>query len=189
MPGPFSQWPGVKPSLQGIDQRYAGAGAPFAVFRGGLAIRHSPIACKAPEVVYADNVIHLARAVYTAYPPAEAVRLHFIPIVQRIAPELAFGAEVVRRHPGYFYRQVLLVQLEELGLRPHVSGIHGNVYGYVAYYAYTEAVYICLQLCPLLKEQVLDVSEKLYILPEQLTVFRHCRGLSQAYILVLPLRP
>ncbi len=43
-------------------------------------------------------------------PPAEAVSLHRVPVVQRIAPQLAVGVEVVGRHAGDGQRLAVRVE-------------------------------------------------------------------------------
>ena len=46
-----------------------------------------------------------------------------VPVVDRIAPELSLGAEIVRRYTGDETRPVARVQLEQLGVGPHVARI------------------------------------------------------------------
>ena len=139
-------------------------------------------------MVNADDVVQPAGAVDAADPPAEAVLAHPIPVVQGVAPELAVGAEIVGRHTGYGLGNQRFIQLEELRLRPHVSGIHGHIDGQVADDADALRVDIVAQPLPLAEEQVLQIGEEIHILLQQGTVFLQRLRLPQADI-VGPLRP
>ena len=107
-------------------------GHPMAAPGGGISIGDGPVPLKAPEVVQPQQVIQPPGTVHPADPPAEAVGLHGVPVVQGIAPQLAVGGEIVRRHPGHLLGHQVFVQLEAAGGRPHVGGVHGHVNGQVA---------------------------------------------------------
>ena len=59
-------------------------------------------------------------------PPAVAVAGHGFPVVQRIAPELTRGAEIVRRYTGHHDRLTSLVEFEQVLVRPHVRTVVGH---------------------------------------------------------------
>ena len=141
-------------------------------------------------MVDADHVIQLARAVDAADPPAEAVRLHHVPAIQRRAPELAVLAEIVGRDAADGGGDALVVHLEELGLGPHVGAVQGDVDGQVTDDLDVQAVEIRPQGRPLAEEQELDIDEQLHILPQFGAIFlQHLRGLPQAQSLVGPVGP
>ena len=139
-------------------------------------------------MVDADDVVQLAGAVDAADPPAEAVLPHAVPVVQRVAPQLSVGAEIVWRYAGHGLGDQRLVQLEELRLRPHVGGIHGHIDGQVADDADALRVDIVPQPVPLLEEQILQVGEELHVLPQQGAVLLHRPLLPQTDV-IGPLRP
>ena len=179
-----------EPAVEPVDQIHAGTCDPVTVFGGGLAVGHRPVAGKAAEMVDADHVIELACAVDAAYPPAEAVLPHGVPVIQGVAPQLAVGGEVVRRDAGHRLGHQLLVQLEELRLRPHVGGIQRHIDGQVADDADALLVDIVPQKLPLGEEQELQVGEELHIVGQQRSVFlQNGLAFAQADVLVLPLRP
>ena len=113
-------------------QIHAGALPPAPVFGGFLAIGDCPVAFHPPEVIDANHIKQAARALYPADPPAVAVLFHALIVIQRVAPELTVGSEIVRRNAGDLGGHQVLSQLEEFRLRPHVGGIHGHIDGHVA---------------------------------------------------------
>ena len=113
---------------------------PTAVFGGLRAEGDCPIAGEAPEMVNADHVIQSGGAVHPADPPAEAVPLHGVIIVERIAPKLAVLGEVVRRNTGHLCGNAPAVQTEHGALRPDIGGVHGHIDRQVADNAHAKAV-------------------------------------------------
>ena len=139
-------------------------------------------------MIDAQHVEQLSCAIDAPYPPSEAIVTHGVPVVQRVAPQLPVGAEVVWRHAGYRLRHELVVQLEELGLGPHIGGVHGHIDGQVADDADAQLVDIVPQRVPLLEEQILHIHEERHVLRQQRPVLRQCLFLPQPDVL-RPLRP
>ena len=54
------------------------------------------------------------------------------PVVERVAPELAGGAEVVGRHAGDGQRPAVVVELEQLLVGPDVGAVEGDEDRHVA---------------------------------------------------------
>ena len=140
-------------------------------------------------MVDAYHVIELLRAVNAAYPPAVAVGLHGVPVVQGIAPELAVLGEVIWRNTGDLGGDIVLVELEEARLAPHVGGVQRDIYGDIADEAHSGLARIAAQGVPLLEEKVLDEHMEGYLIAQELRVFRDGLGLVQTDILLRPLRP
>jgi hypothetical protein len=113
---------------------------PAAGFGGRRTVGHRPIAGEAPEMVNADHVIQSGGAVHPANPPAEAVPLHGVIIVERIAPKLAVLGEVVRRNTGHLCGNAPAVQTEHGSFRPDVSGVHSHIDRQVTDNAHAKAV-------------------------------------------------
>ena len=139
-------------------------------------------------MVDADDVVQLTGAIDAAYPPAEAVLPHTLPIVQRIAPQLAVGTEIVWRHAGHGLGNQRLVQLEEFRLRPHIGGVHSHIDGQIADDTDALRVDVVPQPVPLAEEQILQVDEELHVLLQQRAVLLHRAVLPQTDI-IGPLRP
>ena len=79
-----------------------------------------------------------------------------VPGVNRIAPQLAVGAEVVGRHAGQRQGVVVCIQVHQRRIGPHVAAVEGQVNGNVAEQQHTAAGGIAVQLLPLLVEQELQ---------------------------------
>src|SRR6185503_6555923 len=94
-----------------------------ALLRG----RYPPVSREAAEVVDAYAVGELQAAAQAVDPPRVTVGRHALPAVERVAPALAGGAEVVRRHAGDVERPAALVEVEQLLMRPHVGAVVRDV--------------------------------------------------------------
>ena len=140
-------------------------------------------------MVDADHVEEAAGALHPADPPAEAVGAHPVIVVQGVAPELAVGGKVVRRHAGHLGRHVALPQLEELRFRPHVGGVHGHIDGQVPDNLQPQGVDVVPQGVPLAVKEVLEVGEKVHVLPQLPPVALHRLRRSDPDIGVGPLQP
>ena len=141
-------------------------------------------------MVNADHIVELLRAADATDPPAVAVARHRFVVVERVAPELPVGAEAVGRDAGDLNGDVVFVQLEHLGLCPHVGGVHRHIDGQVADDADAEGVDIVLERGPLAEEQKLNVGEQLHVVAQHVAVALNDRTvLAAANVLIVPLRP
>ena len=140
-------------------------------------------------MVYAYHVIEFLCAVDAAYPPAVAVGFHGVPVVEWIAPELAVLGEVIGRNAGDLCGDVVLVELEEARLAPHIGGVQRDIYGDIADEAHPGLARIAAQGVPLLEKEVLDEHMESYLVAQQLRVFRNGLGLVQTDVFLRPLRP
>ena len=141
-------------------------------------------------MVNADHIVELLRAADAADPPAVAVARHRFVVVQRIAPELTVGAEAVGRDAGDLNGDVVFVQLEHLGLCPHVGGVHRHIDGQVADDANAEGVDIVLERDPLAEKEKLNVGEQLHVVAQHAAVALDNRAvLAAANVLIVPLCP
>ena len=89
-----------EPARQRPHQLHAGALPPAAPFGCFGSVGNRPVALQPPEMVDTDDVKKTPRALNPPDPPAKAVLLHAGIVVQRVPPQLAVGAEVVRRYAG-----------------------------------------------------------------------------------------
>ena len=83
-------------------------------------------------MVNAHHIIPLCCAANAILPPPEAIRLHDVPRIERVAPELTVGAEIVWRDTGDGARLPVRVKTELPRLRPDIRAVGGNVHGQVA---------------------------------------------------------
>ena len=134
------------------------------------------------------HVVELAGTVDAAYPPAEAVVTHGIPVVQGVAPQLAVCGEVVRRaacHPG---KAAVGVQLKQLAAHPCVHRVGRDINRNVAQDLHALLVGVGLDGLPL------DAELVLHELPEA-DLFFICGGKGSQCSLVaaavggVPLHP
>ena len=90
----------VEPACQHAHQVHPRSLAPMAVFGRLVSVWDGPVALHPAEVVDAQHVEELRRALDPADPPAVAVRLHAFPVVQGIPPELSVRREGIGRDAG-----------------------------------------------------------------------------------------
>ena len=106
-------------ALQRREQRLPRRRAPATLARG-RALRPAP---PSRRPVRESDRCEPGRSVAAAAPGACArtrswSRLRLLPVIQRIAPELTVGREIIRRHAGQQRGPALRIELELLGLRP-----------------------------------------------------------------------
>src|SRR3974390_2560464 len=77
-------------------------------------------------MVQADRVDVSQQSAQAGDAPAVTGTTKVGPVINRVAPELTPGGEVVRRHTGDKPRPVVRVQQEQLRVGPHVARIRGN---------------------------------------------------------------
>ena len=176
--------------LDRIDKALAGALAPMAAARGRLAVGHGPIALQTAEMVDTDGIVELARGAETPDPPAVAVVSHTVPVIERVAPELTVGGEVIGRDARDLRRAALIVELEVLALRPHVGAVERDIDRHVADDPDALLADIRAQRVPLAEEQILRENAEADILREKLLIpAQHFLAAAKTEILVLPFDP
>ena len=62
-------------------------------------------------------------------PPVVSVFCHCLVIVEGVAPELAFGTEIVRRHAGHTPGISCLIEVEQVLMGPAVGAVVGDEHG------------------------------------------------------------
>ena len=179
----------AEPRGQHADKVHAGAGLPVSVLRGRIPVGHGPVALKAAEMIYADYIIKLPCAVYAAYPPAVAVRRHRVPVIQRVAPELAVLGERIGRHSRDLGGHIVPVQLEKLRIAPHIGGVERDIYRNIADKLHAVVMCVGVELLPLLIEEVLQENVEIHVAAQLLTVLPDGLRAVRAYGLVRPLHP
>src|SRR5450759_158655 len=174
-----------------MKQIAAGAFGPFAVDGRLFSCRYGPASLKTPEVVEPNDIQLLERPLEAGDPPGVAILRHHIPTVQRVAPQLAGRAEVVRRDPGNQSWLALSVEVEEICVRPGVGTVVGHEDRDIADDADATLVGVRFQAGPLSVELVLRVLvERDQVLQSHAPVFERTR-LARGDVLLpfIPTRP
>ena len=107
-------------------------------------------------MVDAHFVYKLVYRAEPLYPPAIAVGSHGLVIVQRVAPQLAVGAEIVGRHAGDGRRIAAFVQLEQLLMSPAVGAVVSDKHGHVTENLHAVVMGIFPKSLPLAVENILQ---------------------------------
>src|SRR2546428_458217 len=170
LPRPSTSWRGTmaasatearaaRTKARALRRALEGAGAgplpPSALDRRLLSRRDLPVGLEPAEVVEADEVHEPERGAEALDPPRVAGPVHLLPAVERVAPELAGGAEVIGRHAGHERRRPVGLELEQLGVRPHVRAVAGHEDRDVAHDRHLPLAAVVLQPLPLGEEDVL----------------------------------
>ena len=115
-------------------------------------------------MVDAQHVVHGQICLDPLHPPGVAVFLHYIPPVQGVAPQLAVLGKSVRRTARHFGGKVVLVQLEQLRVCPHVGTVHSHINGGVSDDLHALFVGVFFQVAPLLEKQELSEHMVVHVL-------------------------
>src|SRR3984957_18362076 len=81
------------------------------------------------EVIQANHIDVSQQSTQPIDAPSITSRTQDIPVVNGIAPQLTLRAEIIGRNSGDEARPMLLIEQEELRVRPNVTGIRGNKEG------------------------------------------------------------
>ena len=150
----------------------AGPGPPAALHRGRLSGRDRPVARVADEVIEADGVEQRQRRPEAGDPPGEPGGAHLRPAVERVAPALAGGAEVVGRHAGHQRRLAGVVEIELMAVQPDVGAVVRQEDRQVADEADPARVGVLAQRLPVAEEAPLHESGEVDLVGQRLA--RNC---------------
>jgi hypothetical protein len=87
---------------------------------------------EAPEMIQAHGIHMCQKRPQTIDAPAVTGVAHSVPVIDGIAPELPREAEIIRRNTRDKTGPVLLVEQEQLRVRPDIARIGGHEKGQVA---------------------------------------------------------
>ena len=135
---------------------------PVPLCRGQRGAGHLPAGLEAAEVVDAQHRETLALQRDTAPPPRVTIGCHRSPVVMRIAPALAIGAEIVRRHTGLHREFAVVRDAEKVSRGPHIRAVAGHENRHIAEEFDAEPACIGLQVLPLQLEHVLPEAERVH---------------------------
>ena len=109
--------------LQRVEEVNAGALFPVTARRIARARRDGVVLVEATEMVDPHHIEEIETAAHPRDPPAVARLLMVVPVIDRIAPELAGRRKAVRRTTRDLLRLPLLVELEQLRMLREIHGI------------------------------------------------------------------
>ena len=139
---------------------------PLAAAGGLVAVGDGPVALQPAEVVDANDVEQPRGRCDALLPPGVIRLAHMLPVIERVAPQLAVGREIVGRAACYAGRQPGLVQLEQGRVRPHVAGVIGYIDRQIADDLQPKRVYIAAQRVPLAEEEILQIDKEVHVVAE-----------------------
>ena len=141
--------------LEGLEEGRTRAGHPTARSGGGGIGGNLPVRLETAEVIDAHQIEQDQLASQAVQPPAVTSLGQGGPVVERIAPALAGGGEVVGGYAGDGGGAAGLVQKEQFPVRPDVGAVVGDEDGQVTEQAHVTPVGLVTQGQPLALEQVL----------------------------------
>ena len=145
----------AKGSFQRIEQLHAGAVLPLAGAGGGAVRRDGPIGIEAAEVVDAQQVVDAQCVAHPAHPPRVASLFVVGPVVQRVAPQLTVGREVIRRAARHTGKAAVGIQLKQRAAHPCIHRVGRDIDGDVAQNLHVLFVGVGLHRLPLGRKLVL----------------------------------
>src|SRR5262245_45613717 len=113
----------VKHAFDLLEKVRARPFLPPAVDRRRFARRDGPVFFKAAEMIEPEDVDCGERMAESFYPPAITALFHHVPAVNRIAPQLARLAEIIRRDARDKRRGAFIIEVEEVAIGPDVSAV------------------------------------------------------------------
>ena len=134
-------------------------------------------------MVDTQNIIHVEGIPHAAHPPVKAGLAMVIPAIKRVAPQLAGSGEAIRRTACHSNRIALVIQLEQLRMRPYISTVHGNINRNIAYNLNALAVGIVFQVLPLAVKLVLQELLELNIKVKLVSVMLNSVAIAELDIL------
>ena len=174
--------------LDGADEVQPRALFPFSVLGGFVPIGHGPVAFKAPEMVQPHPVIEPSGGREPANPPAVTVLLVPLPAVQGVSPELSVIGKGIRGAACHRCGGQALIQLEQLRIAPHLTGVQGHINGHISQNLDTLLLGVLPQGVPLAVELVLDKLVKIHFFPKALANLPQCFRLPvfQGFLPLIP---
>ena len=136
---------------------------PAPVDGGRFAGGNLPVRFKAAEMIEPHHIEKRERGTEALDPPLVSAGGQQVPAINRVPPELSRGAEIIRRHTGDYGRAALIVEIEQIGMGPHIRAVVRNIDREVAHETDTALLAISLELFPLLEELVLPILVGLHL--------------------------
>ena len=141
----------------------------MAVLGGLGAVGNGEVFIHAAEMVDSDSIVQPEALIQAGDPPLVSGLLVVIPLIQGVAPDLTVCGEGIGRTAGDGSGLVVLIQLEQVRMGPHIGRIQRNINGNITDDLDALVIGIILQLQPLLEELelqiLLEFNIKVQLLP------------------------
>ena len=138
-----------------FEKGQARALAPRALAGVGRVGGNLPVGVEAAEVVEPDDIVEFEGRPEAGDPPGIAGAGLVLPIVERIAPELAERGEIIRRHAGHRPWPAGGIELKNGAVPPGVGAVQRDKDRHVADDADAALRGVAAQARPLAEEDVL----------------------------------
>ena len=139
-------------------------------------------------MIYADDIGERCGGLQSFDPPRVAVRGMLAPVVERVAPELAILAKVIRRYAGDEVRPSVLVHAQDVAVRPGVGGVECDADRHVAEQGDAARLRMLVQAAPLPLEEVLQDLDAFDV--HRALLCRSCeRARLAVHVVRLPFHP
>ena len=138
------------------------------------------------------HIVNLIQLVADAFhPPAVAVLFMCFPVIERIAPQLSGGAEIIGRHAGHLQRVAPGVQTEHVLVRPDVRTVPAGEDRNISNDGDAFFIGIFLQIVPLAVKQELDEPIVIHFMFQNRAPFFPLRSIRilQAVFPFIPWKP
>ena len=135
-------------------------------------------------MIYADDIIHIKTCLKPLHPPFVSRLLMVIPVVERIAPELAVSSEGIGRASRNRCGISLFIQLKKLRLGPGVRTVGSDIDGDISDDHYPVFVGVFLERLPLLVEFKLLESVEIRLILKKLRIPLHSLLLAKSDIII-----
>ena len=146
-----------KSGANGHEQVVTGAACPPAMGCGLLVGRNLPVFMEPAEVIQSDDVHELESSPYPGNPPGVPGLAQDFPAVQRAAPSLSGGAEVIGWNSSHNQGVATSIELEQVRPRPHIGAVMGDEYRQIPYDGNLALLCCPAYFRPLLKETELEI--------------------------------
>ena len=101
---------------------------PLAVFRRRFAVFDTVVPVETPEMVEPNDIVNGKAVIYPAAPPGVIVKLHFLPIVNGVAPKLPVGRKSVGRNARNVFRLAVAVKQKQFAsVFPNLNAVVRHV--------------------------------------------------------------
>ena len=128
---------------------------PFTILCGLITIRDCIIFIKSAKMIDSYYIIKFQAVSHTLHPPAIIVFFKFLPVIQRISPQLTRSGKSIRRTACNGFRVIILIKLQHLRICPRIGTVQCDIDRNISDNTDSLLICICFQFSPLCSETIL----------------------------------
>src|ERR1700752_4695794 len=147
-----NKWQFFDRGLQGPEEFCSGTFYPLAFGRRQSAGWNFPVSLETAEMIQSHEIEESERRSNAIDPPPVTGVGGYVPPIKRVSPQLASRAEIIRRNTRNGGRLALLIQSEQLRMRPDIRAVVSDVDRDVAHDAYATTTAMSFKVFPLSEE-------------------------------------